>query len=61
MAGPFTFLFVIFIFIVISGLLITFEYYSKRQLVKANFWLNLAIFGLLALVCMVMIIVFFLE
>jgi len=61
MAGLFTVFFVMFIFIVIAGLLITSEYYSKRQLVKANFWLNMAIFGLLALVCMVMIFVFFLE
>ena len=43
-----------FLIIILSGVVVKFNYH-KRQLIKANFWLNVAIFALVALLTLVML------
>ena len=43
----------LFVIVVASGMI--FALYQKRQLVKANFWLNVAIFALLVIITLVYI------
>ncbi len=55
------FLVVLYIAIVfIAGTKVLFDY-SVRQLVKANFWCNVAIFALLALLTLIVLVEFYSE
>ena len=59
MEAAFIFLFAIYIAIVITAGLKVITCYNVRQLVKANFWVNVAIFALLALLTLVVLIEFY--
>jgi hypothetical protein len=61
MAGIFSFLFTIYIAIVILAFIKVLICCQVRQLVKANFWVNLAIFALLAFLTLIILIEFYLP
>lgn len=61
MAGAFSLLFVAYIAIVIAAFIKVLICYETRQLVKANFWVNLAIFALLAFLTLIILIEFYLS
>lgn len=42
--------------VIILSAIVVFAYYQKRQLVKANFWINVAIFALAVIMCLIYII-----
>ena len=52
---------IIYIIIVIAAIGKVFTCYQYRQLVKANFWINVAIFALLALLTLVVITEYYLD
>lgn len=54
---------VVYLYIFIIGFAFSYVYlnYKKRQLVKANFWISVAIFTLLALLTLILIYVFVLP
>ena len=49
-----------FLIVFIAGFKVI-ECYAVRQLVKANFWLNLAIFALMAFLTLIILIELFFE
>jgi hypothetical protein len=55
------FLFASYLMIVFLAGFKVIGYYTVRQLVKANFWLNLAIFALMAFLTLIILIELFFE
>lgn len=59
MLGAFILLFVTYIAIVIAAFIKLYICYNARQLVKANFYVNVAIFSLLAFLTLIILIEFY--
>ena len=55
-SGVFGFMIAICIFVIIASTGTILLNYKKRQLVKANFWLNVAIFALIIIISLIVII-----
>lgn len=55
MAGASAMLYVIYFFIIVATLIKVFTDYAVRQLIKANFWLNVATFALIAFLTLVIL------
>lgn len=55
-SGVFGFMIAICIFVIIAATGTILLNYKKRQLVKANFWLNVAIFALIVIISLIVII-----
>ena len=53
--------YIIYFLIVIAAFIKVSIYFELRQLVKANFWVNIAIFALLALLTLVVLNEFYLN
>ena len=59
MGVVYTLLFMVYLVIVVfAGCKVAYDY-EARQLVKANFWINVAIFALLALLTLIILIEFY--
>ena len=59
MGFVYTLLFTVyFVIVIFAGCKVAYDY-KLRQLVKANFWINVAIFALLALLTLVILIEFY--
>ena len=59
MGFVYTLLFTVyFVIVIFAGCKVSYDY-QLRQLVKANFWINVAIFALLALLTLVILIEFY--